>query len=127
MVEMRHRPGKWWRKIDWHAKQRKHKNFRRACVYLIELRAVTDPDPFTRRLTHFRLAQRRRRDLILFLNEAGLTVAGEPATWEELVAAYPLKAHGQTVDDGGGPVMDLVDPDEVFIERDGWEDGESPF
>lgn len=126
MAEMEHRPGKWWSKVCWQAKQRKHKGFRRACLYLLELRAVCGAEDFLRRLAEFRRAQRRRRDLIVFLNEAGLTVPGEPIAWEELIAAHPLKVRRQNLHDGLSEPFLPFEGDEPVLELDEWDD-EIPF
>jgi len=132
MAGMRERPGRWWNRLARLAGHRRHKGFRRACVYLLELRAVTDHADFLRRLARFRQEQRRKKDLIGFLNEAGLTVPGEPLTWEELVAAYPLRKRRRG--EYGGDGASLAFPwewsgelDEPEIEEWGEDDDDIPF
>lgn len=124
LAAMQRRPGKWWHKVDALAGQRKHKGFRRACVYLLELRAVVEPDVFMRRLARFRRDQRRKRDLIAFLNEAGLTVPGEPVTWEALLEAYPLGVRQPMERDEW--FDSYLEDHEPLIETE-WNDEEIPF
>lgn len=126
MVEMARRPGRWWHKFNWLAGRRKHKAFRRICLYMLELREVSDPENFMQRLANFRREQRGKPELIRFLNEAGLIVPGEPVAWEDLVAACPLPVRRRR-DDGDDYAFAVLEHDLFPIDADLYSDEEIPF